>query len=32
VAPVLSTAEDDGPDYVEVDGGYLIHRVRVVVD
>ncbi|KAF8478372.1 OTU-domain-containing protein [Russula ochroleuca] len=27
VAPVLSTAEDDGPDYVEVDGGYLIHRV-----
>jgi ubiquitin thioesterase OTU1 len=24
---VLSTAEDDGPDYVEVDGGYLIHRV-----
>lgn len=31
-APVASTTEGDGPDYVDVDGGYLIHRVRRVVD
>ena len=27
-APTRSTIEDDGPDYVTTDGGYLIHRVR----
>jgi len=30
-APALSTTtRNDGPDHVEVDGGYLIHRVRVI--
>jgi hypothetical protein len=29
-APTLSTTiDDDHPDYVTMDGGYLIHRVRV---
>ena len=29
-APVRSTTKDNGPDYVEMDGSFLIHRVRVV--
>ena len=29
VAPGFSEAGNGGPDYVEIDGGYLVHRVRV---
>ena len=29
-APELSTTRGGGPDHVEVDGGYLVHRVRVI--
>jgi hypothetical protein len=29
-APAVSTTRDGGPDHVEVDGGYLVHRVRVI--
>jgi hypothetical protein len=29
-APALSTTRSGSPDHVEVDGGYLVHRVRVI--
>ena len=29
-ASALSTTTSGGPDHVEVDGGYLVHRVRVI--
>ena len=29
-APALSTTRNGGPDHVEVDGSYLVHRVRVI--